>query len=54
MNIRLVALMLAAPALVSGQKNADWPLYGGTTDNTRHSTLGQISPAAFERRTAVA
>jgi quinoprotein glucose dehydrogenase len=26
-------------------KSGDWPIYGGTTDNTRYSTLDQISPA---------
>jgi quinoprotein glucose dehydrogenase len=34
------------PAVVQAQKTTvDWPIYGGTTDNTRYSTLGQITPA---------
>ena len=35
----VAALLQAQPASV------DWPIYGGTTDNTRYSTLGQITPA---------
>src|SRR6476659_9954359 len=45
MNTRL-AILLALPAIAHAQaRSVDWPLYGGTTDNTRHSTLGQITPA---------
>ena len=45
-----VALASAIPAALSGQaksaeKSVDWPVYGGTTDNTRYSTLDQITPA---------
>lgn len=40
-------LLLAAPAVLGAQapQNADWPVYGGTTDNTHYSTLKQITPA---------
>jgi quinoprotein glucose dehydrogenase len=38
------ALLLLPAALLAQKTNADWPLYGGTTDNTRYSTLAQISP----------
>jgi quinoprotein glucose dehydrogenase len=41
----VVALALA-PVTLSGQaRSVDWPVYGGTTDNTRYSTLAQITPA---------
>ncbi len=45
MRYPLVAALLCAPVLAHAQtRSADWPLYGGTTDNTRYSTLGQITP----------
>ena len=42
-----VAAFLALPAQAWSQKakSVDWPIYGGTTDNTRYSTLDQITPA---------
>jgi len=42
-----MVLGLLAPALLGAQTgpNVDWPLFGGTTDNTHYSTLGQITPA---------
>src|SRR3954451_17656508 len=39
------ALALPAPAWSQQGKSVDWPIYGGTTDNTRYSTLDQITPA---------
>jgi quinoprotein glucose dehydrogenase len=43
---RIAALALIVPAAISAQsKSVDWPIYGGTTDNTRYSTLDQITPA---------
>ena len=47
MTTRLaVALLVAIPAVARAQgANANWPLYGGTTDNSRYSTLAQITPA---------
>jgi quinoprotein glucose dehydrogenase len=40
------ALAVIVPTLLSAQvKSVDWPIYGGTTDNTRYSTLDQITPA---------
>ena len=43
MRIALTALLL--PALAGAQATtADWPVYGGTTDNSRYSTLSQITP----------
>ena len=40
----LVALFF--PLVLPAQaKSIDWPLYGGTTDNTHYSTLDQITPA---------
>src|SRR5215216_407340 len=42
----VAALVLAAPIAVRAQtKSVDWPVYGGTTDNSRYSTLDQITPA---------
>jgi quinoprotein glucose dehydrogenase len=42
----LVALAAVCPVTLFAQaKSVDWPIYGGTTDNTRYSTLDQISPA---------
>jgi quinoprotein glucose dehydrogenase len=45
-----LVVALATPALLGAQKsqtatNADWPVFGGTTDNTHYSTLSQITPA---------
>jgi len=42
-----VAVLLGLPAQAWSQKgkSVDWPIYGGTTDNTRYSTLAQITPA---------
>ncbi len=39
------AILLIVPALLGAQsRSADWPVYGGTSDNTRYSTLSQITP----------
>ncbi len=39
------AILLCVPALLGAQsRSADWPVYGGTSDNTRYSTLSQITP----------
>src|SRR5688572_26325957 len=49
---RLVAafVLLAAPELLGAQgRSVDWPVYGGNTDNTHYSTLGQITPANVSR-----
>jgi quinoprotein glucose dehydrogenase len=45
-----VAFAVAVPVALRGQaksveKSVDWPLYGGTTDNTHYSTLDEITPA---------
>src|SRR5260221_546821 len=41
-----VSLLLAFPsALIAQAPSVDWPIYGGTSDNTRYSTLSQITPA---------
>ena len=32
-------------ALLAQTKNVDWPMFGGTPDNTHYSTLSQITPA---------
>ena len=47
MTIRSALLLLIGlPAFAHAQTaNVNWPLYGGTTDNSRYSTLGQITPA---------
>src|SRR6185503_13425266 len=41
----VVALALAPVTLPGQARSVDWPVYGGTTDNTRYSTLAQITPA---------
>lgn len=47
---RLALALLALPALLPAQKaTVNWPLYGGTTDNTRYSTLSQISPKNLQQ-----
>ena len=44
MTIR-AAILLCLPALLAAQsRSVDWPLYGGTADNSRYSTLAQITP----------
>ena len=47
--MKLALLAVLAPALLAAQAsppaNANWPVYGGTTDNTHYSTLSQITPA---------
>jgi quinoprotein glucose dehydrogenase len=47
----LTLLALAAPAVLTAQsrRNVDWPVFGGTTDNTHYSTLNQITPANVAR-----
>lgn len=45
MRLRIAASLCALPSLVTAQKRVDWPVYGGTTDNTHYSTLSQITPA---------
>ena len=50
--MRLPALLaLATPAVLAAQsrRNVDWPVFGGTTDNTHYSTLKQITPANVAR-----
>src|SRR3954470_396916 len=37
-------LASVAPAVLAAQ-NADWPIYGGSPENTHYTTLGQITPA---------
>jgi quinoprotein glucose dehydrogenase len=43
----LAALTLLLPFVARAQaaQSVDWPLYGGTTDNTHYTTLSQITPA---------
>ena len=36
-------------ALLAQTKNVDWPVFGGTSDNTHYSTLNQITPANVGR-----
>jgi quinoprotein glucose dehydrogenase len=40
----ILAAALSAPAILSAQ-TVDWPIYGGSPDNTHYTTLGQITPA---------
>ena len=40
-----LAPILTLPASAGAQaRSVDWPIYGGTNDNTRYSTLDQITP----------
>src|SRR6187549_825243 len=44
--VKIAALLIALPALLSAQnRQADWPVYGGSNDNTHYTKLSQISPA---------
>src|SRR4051812_7505663 len=36
-------------ALLAQTKNVDWPVFGGTADNTHYSTLSQMTPANVGR-----
>ena len=46
----IVVVLVSVPTLLRAQHSAaDWPVYGGTTDNTHYSTLGQITPANVAR-----
>ncbi len=52
MILRTLALALVMPALARAQQaSADWPIYGGNSDNTRYSTLSQITPANVKQLT---
>src|SRR3954468_9623828 len=42
---RLAILTLVVGASRGGAQSADWPVYGGSSDNTHYSTLSQISPS---------
>ncbi len=47
--MRILRLALLFPPLLGAQSTSsarnDWPVFGGTTDNTHHSSLSQITPA---------
>ena len=50
MMLAMRYLLLCVPALLHAQqRSVDWPVYGGTTDNSRYSTLSQITPANVHR-----
>lgn len=51
MRTLLASYLLIFPPLLSAQSRADWPVYGGTSDNTRYSTLSQITPANVKQLT---
>jgi quinoprotein glucose dehydrogenase len=48
-RIFVALVTIAAPVLAAAQsrsgRSADWPVFGGNTDNTHYSTLSQITPA---------
>ena len=45
-TVRAAFVALVLPLALHAQaRSVDWPVYGGTTDNTRYSTLDQITPA---------
>ncbi|HMC54416.1 MAG TPA: PQQ-binding-like beta-propeller repeat protein, partial [Gemmatimonadaceae bacterium] len=41
----LAVLPATLPAQTPHRRSADWPMFGGTADNTHYSRLDQISPA---------
>src|ERR1700755_1694358 len=46
MRLPLLAGWALVPSVLAAQaKNVDWPMFGGTPDNTHYSTLNQITPA---------
>jgi quinoprotein glucose dehydrogenase len=48
--MRALAFLLALPALAAAQsRTANWPVYGGNTDNTHYTTLSQITPENVSR-----
>ena len=50
MRHRLPVLLCALPLVAQAQRGTvDWPVYGGNTDHTHYSTLGQITPANVSR-----
>jgi quinoprotein glucose dehydrogenase len=50
MITRTTLVLVALPALLSAQaRNVNWPVYGGSTDNIRYSTLSQVTPANVSR-----
>src|SRR5258708_32299597 len=52
MRTLFVSLLLTLPsALIAQAPSVDWPIYGGTSDNTRYSTLSQITPANVKQLT---
>src|SRR5215217_2231734 len=48
-DMRSLILLLLSPSLAVAQNRADWPVFGGNTDNTHYSTLSQITPANASR-----
>jgi quinoprotein glucose dehydrogenase len=48
--MRAAYLLVLLPALLHAQRRSvDWPVYGGSTNNSRYSTLDQITPANVGR-----
>ena len=47
--MRALVLSMALPVSALAQTRVDWPVFGGNTDNTHHSTLSQITPANVSR-----
>lgn len=46
MRLPLALVCAALPSVLFAQsRNVDWPMFGGTPDNTHYSTLSQITPA---------
>src|SRR5262245_52766806 len=46
----MIALLLCVPAISGAQsRTVNWPVFGGTTDNTHYTTLNQITPANVAR-----
>jgi len=49
MRFSMAAACALVPSALVAQTKVDWPVYGGTTENTHYSTLSQITPANVGR-----
>jgi quinoprotein glucose dehydrogenase len=45
MRRALLGVVLLATGRPAGAQNVDWPMFGGTPENTHYTTLAQITPA---------
>jgi quinoprotein glucose dehydrogenase len=43
--MRRLGILILVAASKAGAQSVDWPVYGGSSDNTHYTTLSQITPA---------